>query len=274
MSVTYIHSGDMGDIIYALAAIKEKHLNQSGKPVLVLNYLNAYKIEPKPRFSENEFNVLVPLLHYAASDYCKISFEPFDPQKKYYKPTILDRFRIGNDLSNVSILENHRKIMGLTGEPTVQTWLRGRDEKKTAFGFGQTARYGNDGVRIGMVDTALAIAKEKGYACLFFGTEREYRLAYRKQDMEFVYTKDLMEAARELGHVEAFFGNQSVLAAMCMGLGIKTFLEVCLRCPNCSLTHLPHLTPLTKMADCEVMIQNKLLNVQNTLHDICETNLV
>lgn len=73
---------------------------------------------------------------------------------------------------------------------------------------------------------------------IFLGLESEYQKFSKdvEKKIDFLYTKNLLEAAKALNTVNLYIGNQSCLLAIAESLKINTICEGCKRVPNCNFS--------------------------------------
>lgn len=201
----FAHSGDLGDIIYSLPAIKAK----GG------GHLTLFPAPGRTReiMTESRANVIIPLLlcqPYIHS--CKFGTGP---------DSALNGFRDHWNAGNLA--DMHLATQGLDWRLREEAWLTvGEPGAISEFPvvFSRSERYP------GNVNWAEAVRKY-GRKAVFLGTRDEHRIFWHKYGpVAYRSTSSLLEAARIIGGSQMFIGNQSCLAAIAEGLKVRMILEV------------------------------------------------
>lgn len=213
--MNYFHSGDLGDVIYALPAIRAL-----GKGDL---YLNSRPWTAK--MTPERASVLRPLLE--AQDYIGKVIHGDAPKSEYV--VNFSTFRNGGLIYGVS-------LMGLqsdwvNADADTDPWL---EVSPSARGRGcivchRSPRYHNPYFRWD------EIGKKFGTQMLFVGLPHEVEELRRitKVHAEYAITNDYLELARIIAGADLFIGNQSSPMALAIGLGVPFIQETCLWTPDC-----------------------------------------
>jgi hypothetical protein len=220
MKSAYI-SGDLGDLTYSLAAVKELGIEK-----LYLNVNPKYKI---PRVGETKFNekaamALMPLIQ--AQPYIK-EVALYDGEPVDYN---LDLFRLYGDLTWTNLCYIILKTFGCDTQAMNRQWLFVEPKKMEKIVLiNKTDRYLNP-----EVDWTRFIEAYGDYMA-FVGLESEYKAFIEefKVDIPHYATKDFLELAQLIAGCSIFIGNQSSPYAIAEGLKVDTIQVVCDQCPNC-----------------------------------------
>jgi len=252
-STAYYHSGDLGDIIYALAAIR---LVGGGK--LFLGPKSLRTPPPANPMREDQFERFLPLLK-AQPYLSKAAFSERHPGTD--TAFDLNRFREqwgDKDLrakTGISTLVRmHCHILGVDekfhpGEP----WLTVPSPIETGmFACHRSSRYHHDG---GSPDGSLAripapifpwedvIKRFKG-RLLFVGLASEHAAFQKEWDVRLPFWQcaDFLDMARVIAGALGFIGNQSFPNAIALGCGQKVLQESWPVSPDCVLARPNFLT--------------------------------
>lgn len=206
------HSGDFGDIIYSLPAMK---YFGGGNLFLTLHGLSSTKYDGSSSgLDEEKIKAIQPLLE--CQNYVK-SVEIFN-----FKNTNInidfDLFRYrGNDRKNLceKILQTFNVPLWYAQQP----WLEIAKNKKAKVVFNRTFRYRNT-----KLDYSILLSKFDDR--VFIGTKNEHEdFENTFGKIDYLPTKDLKEAAEIIAGSELFIGNQSVCLAIAVGLGVNIWQE-------------------------------------------------
>lgn len=202
----YKHSGDFGDIIYSLPAIR---YFGGGSLYLVLNGLKSKKYDGSfSGLDMDRVNIIKPLLE------CQ----------SYIKEVLIwninnniinidfDLFRyVGNDQKNLC-----KKILYTFNVPFTEIekpWLHCETKKIAKIVINRTFRYRNENMDYSYI-------RENFSDAVFVGSKLEYddfvsSFGY----LDYYPTKNLLEVAEVINGSELFIGNQSACMAIAIGLG-------------------------------------------------------
>lgn len=225
------HSGDYGDIIYALPAIKAM-----GGGELILHH--CPEIRTREPMSEKRANGIIPLLKVQSY----ITNARFDPDLR--ELTAFNGFRAFLTGQSTNLADAHLDVYGLSHRFRNFKWLTPPpfyDGVVQTFVpmltgmaiFNRSERYHNPAF------PWKAIWEQYHSNAVFLGTDREHELFCS----EFGHVKqmpcrDLGVAATLISMSSLFVGNQSCLAAIAEGLKKKMIVEIWPISPNCSFTRL------------------------------------
>jgi len=222
----FCHSGDLGDIIYSLPAIRALG---GGKIVLTRCKDAAPYITREPMTKERA-DLIIPLLKN--QPYIKDAEFADCPPKD---AVMLDEFRHlihGEQLGvhrhwRLSAL--HLKQCGLPTWIDSTPWLWAEpSEKAPAVVMARSLRYHNPEFPWPKI-----IEKYRGIAG-FIGTPKEYEAFVADcGDVAYIPTKDLMEAASIIAGCSLFIGNQSAPLAIAVGMGKPAVVEFTPIAQNC-----------------------------------------
>jgi hypothetical protein len=223
------HSGNAGDILYSLPAIRQACYNANDKAILYLhidqpaNYMAGF-VHPLGNVMLNKYmaTMLKPLL--LATNFIE-DVLIYTGQKVDYD---LDKFRtIGLNLGagNISrwYFQAFPELTCDLNRPTI--------ESHTAFLFdciviNRTERYQN-----GQLD--YSILNDYDYEKHFLGTEHEFYLMSKNiKDLKYLKVYDFLQAAEIINNCKVFIGNQSMNFAIAEQLKSNRILEMYFGCPN------------------------------------------
>lgn len=213
--MNYFHSGDLGDVLYALPAIRAL-----GKGDL---YLNSRPWTAK--MTPERAKVLRPLLE--SQDYVGRAYHGDAPQNEY--TVNFSTFRNGGLIYGVNLMELQSDWVNANAEPA--PWLRVSPSPKSKGRVvcHRSPRYNNPYFRWD------ELGKKFGTALMFVGMPDEVE-ALRKETgvyAEYEVTKDYLELARLIAGADLFIGNQSSPMGLAIGLGVPFIQETCLWTPDC-----------------------------------------
>jgi hypothetical protein len=213
--MNYFHSGDLGDVIYALPAIRAL-----GKGDL---YLNSRPWTAK--MTPERANVLRPLLE--AQDYIGKVIHGDAPKSEYV--VNFSTFRNGGLIYGVSLMELQSDWVNANAEP--EPWLSVPPSAKSRGRIvcHRSPRYHNPYFRWD------EIGEKFGTQLLFVGMPHEVEELRRvsKVHAEYAITNDYLELARLIAGADLFIGNQSSPMGLAIGLGVPFIQETCLWTPDC-----------------------------------------
>lgn len=212
---TFIHGGDIGDLIYALPTVREL-----GGGTLIMSPCNTR--EP---MSEAKAAKIAPLLE--AQSYIKCTgFEQNPPPAAYNFNCFRDRMKKGKSLALVQ-----SELFGKNGHTTREAWLR-VDHAVRAGDYDvilhRSTRYQNKAFPWKQV------IKKYGKRALMVGLEQEHSIFCKEfGKVEFHRTGDFLELARVIAGCKLFVGNQSAPYSIAEGLKMPAILEACPTALDC-----------------------------------------
>lgn len=227
-SRTFYHSGNLGDIIYALFAIKKAG---GGHLILGPTIRNTFPCENP--ITKAQYNLLQPLLeqqHYLRS----VRYAAQYPQETV---TDLNRFRnywFHRETRRSTKIQNicrmHFYMLGIDKEwREDEPWLTIiNPDHSVNVTVNRTARYRNQAFPWLLINQTF-----KGILT-FVGLPAEHQdfeAAFGK--IQYRPVKDFLELAQVIEGGNGFIGNQSFACALALGLGQKVIQETCPASPDC-----------------------------------------
>lgn len=230
---TFKHSGDLGDIVYAMPTIKAL-----GGGIVYLNPgkklpFPIHGIPTKKFTSEKPIDMIRPLLE--AQPYIE-KVLVWDGEEVTYD---LDIFRNkGINLSNTNLAEAHCITFDVDKSVINQQWIfnvgRRRIANKNVV-FHRSPRYHNPDFNTKYWPYYIS---RYGRDAVFVGTPEEYKEFISKFDCEYIHfhqVDNFLELAEIINGAVIFIGNQSMPYAVSEGLHHPSnILEVCINHPNCN----------------------------------------
>jgi len=213
--VNYFHSGDLGDVLYALPSIRELGVGDL--------YLNSRPWTAK--MTEQRAAVLRPLLE--AQDYVGQVFHGEAPADEYC--VNFATFRNGGLFYGVTLMELQSDWVNANASP--EPWLKVIPSVRASGRVvcHRSPRYHNPYFRWDLIGEAF------GTKMLFVGMPHEVEELRRvtKVHAEYAITHDYLELAKVIAGADLFIGNQSSPMALAIGLGVPFIQETCLWTPDC-----------------------------------------
>jgi hypothetical protein len=224
------HSGNAGDILYSLPAIRQACYNANDKAILYLhidqpaNYVQGF-VHPLGNVMLNKYmaTMLKPLL--LATNFIE-DVLIYTGQKVDYN---LDKFReIGLNLGagNISrwYFQAFPELTCDLIEPTIK--VQKYKNLEDAILINRTERYQN-----GQID--YSILNKYNNAKYFVGTEHEYHLMSKMvKNLQYQEVSNFYELAELINNCKVFIGNQSMNFAIAEQLKSNRILETYFGCPN------------------------------------------
>lgn len=230
--IKFKHSGNAGDILYSLPAIRKACENKNDKAILYLNldqpanYAQGF-VHPLGNVMLNKYmaTMLKPLLLECEfiSDVMTYSGQQIDYD--------LDKFRrIGLNLGagNISrwYFQAFPELTCDLIEPTIKVAIFQQKFFENSIVINRTERYQN-----GQID--YSILNQYDNQKVFLGTEHEYHLMSKViKGLVYYEVKDFNEGARLINNCKVFIGNQSMNFAIAEQLKSNRILETYFGCPN------------------------------------------
>jgi hypothetical protein len=216
-SQVFSHSGDVGDLIYALASIK----TMGGGWLRLVRVDRRFKVIVREPFSPGKVELLRRFLEA----------QPYVAGVEYgetYAGVNLDQFR-KNLRYHISLCDAVAETFGIPRYPRNESWLSCVDPNPVApVVISRSSRHHNyDGLWPGV--------REKYDDVVFVGLPEEHA-AWQSQFGEVRYqaTADWWELCRVIAGARIFVGNQSAPMALALGLCVPQIVqEVYLSSPNC-----------------------------------------
>lgn len=194
--ITFTHSGDFGDLIYGLPAIRGKgggHLYLRHKPGKTSHGMSADKC-----------NRIKPLL-LAQSYIHSVTYNDKAPE------STLDGFRDHHKAGNLA--DMHLSSQGLSWEERVTAWLTVTPHPKYEVIFVRTTRYNNPGFDWGR------IYRKYRDKAVFFGFEKEHAIFERDVGrIPWIDETNFLTIAEYIAGASLYVGNYTSLSAIAEGL--------------------------------------------------------
>lgn len=213
--MNYFHSGDLGDVIYALPAMRAL-----GRGTVYLNTRPWTAVMDEPRV-----RVLKPLLE--AQDYIDRVIHGDAPKDE---PCVdISTFRRGGLLYGKNLMAVQSDWVNAKASPA--PWLEVSPSTRAVGRIvcHRSPRYRNPYFRWD------EIGKRFGERLLFVGLRHEVEVLRRQTGVaaEWAVTRDYLELAELIAGADLFIGNQSSPMALAIGLGVPFIQETCLWTPDC-----------------------------------------
>lgn len=233
---TFKHSGDLGDLIYALPAVRAMG---GGRVLLSISGLPSRKYDGSPSgLTAETAAMLVPLLEaqpYVTSAATWDGEEPVSVD--------LDSFRDGRDYTKHNLCDMVLSKFGIPFSEASRPWLECGRRREAAAVFARTPRYRNPAVDYGKF-------RDGNPDAAFVGLPAEHAdFEHLWGPIRHVRVRDFLELAEVINGADVLYANQSCPMAIAVALGKRYFQEVCPTCRNCVFpreegTHLLGTTPL------------------------------
>jgi hypothetical protein len=224
-STAFKHSGNSGDIIYALPAIFELSKNGKANLYLQLNQPGLYNLDYHPlgnvMLTAKMVELLKPLLLYQPRI---ASVDDYKQQPIDYDLDIFRNYTFLQDRGSIS--RWYFNVLGISYD-TSQPWLAAPKDEQYAdkIVVARSHRY-----RSPVVDYSFL---KKYPNKLFVGVQEEYEdMKKAVPDIEFKPVKDFLELATIINSCQLFIGNQSFPFALAEGLKVPRLLESYYKLPN------------------------------------------
>lgn len=226
--LTFYHSGDLGDVIYSMATIREL-----GGGIVHLGPDNRTTMPTREPMVPKRIQLIAPLL--VAQPYVHgVEYrDSLSPQIDYD----LNQFRKeiigsrGDIAPGMNLARCHLKHFGQPLEADEKPWLTVDDPVRLdgkSVVIARTARYHNP--RFNWRE----IVRKYGSRAVFVGTENEWRSFCQEfGPVDYHQTETLLDVARIIAGAKLFVGNQSCPYAIAEGLKQNAILEVAPQAPNC-----------------------------------------
>lgn len=214
----FFHSGDLGDIIYALPVVRAM-----GGGRLFLK--DEPGVETTHRMTVDRVKLIGPLL--VKQDYIAGVAPIFPPGEAVN----LNKFRTsGHDFYRGWLPEVQAKTWGMTRSIASTPWIQVPEGRYAApIIFSRSLRYNNPDF------PWKRVIEKYGAWAKFIGTPVEhaaFNVAFGCE-IEYFDTPTLLDAAIAIAQADLFVGNQSCPLAIAEGLKKLIVCEVCKECPNC-----------------------------------------
>lgn len=214
-ATTFVHGGDIGDLVYALPTVREL-----GGGTLIMS-----PCKTREPMTEGKAAKIAPLLELQPYIKCT-GFEANPPPSAYNFNTFRDFMKKGKSLALVQ-----SELFGKNGHTTKEAWLRVDHPVRVAdydVIIHRSTRYQNPAFNW------KAVVKKYGKRALMVGLEQEHSIftkAFGK--VEYHRTGDFLELARVIAGAKLFIGNQSAPYSIAEGLKVPAILESCPTALDC-----------------------------------------
>lgn len=228
---TFYHSGDFGDIIYALPTIKAMG---GGELFIGPETKTGFQIKARQRFTKPVFELIAPLLKvqpYLRRVQYADKMPKVDVDLNQFRRYFLEepeRLRKGDrrlNLAEAHLHTFHQRLKACQ-EPWLVVDRVGKPDKPVLIH--RSARWRNSEFPWAQV------MEIHGHQAAFVGLKSEYeKFAAEWGDLPFIETFHFLALARLIAGCQLFIGNQSAPYSIAEGLKKNTLLEVWPEGPNC-----------------------------------------
>jgi hypothetical protein len=231
------HSGQLGDIVYAMPAMMTLAKRLDREKIRL--FVPKNKIAQRPAglkhtagefmISDAMFAYIRPLLE---SQPCFA--EVISVEERSIPASAIDFDIIRGGALNVSagnIKDYYFKAFGLLSEskgPWISPGFAGRRAGNFDVVIGRSTRYLNDCINYGIID-------QLSLRTAFIGVEREFddfMSRHKNMNIEYVPTSDALAACNLIASAPLYIGNQSFFFAIAEALQVSRLLEVFEPVPN------------------------------------------
>ncbi len=219
---TFKHSGDRGDLIYALPTIQAL-----GGGILYMNHAPSGRFTLEDGslslFNTQKIESIIPLLK--EQDYI-VDAKIWDNEEIHYD---LDNFRYRN-LREYNLADAHLETFGISYLERNNQWLTISNPCKIDYPIviARSPRYHSPHIHWKHI---YPFIKDRS---VFVGHPLEHAAFQRVcGNLPYIYTDNMLELAQVIAAATIFIGNQSCPYAIAEGLKKACVLEVCPYVPNC-----------------------------------------
>lgn len=222
------HSGNLGDVVYALPtilALNKIHDTKHSlylKPNVIGSFNEMAYHSSKVMMTNDGAEFLLPLL--APQDYLE-AVEIYHYNQEAEIDLDLGMFRIlPIDFSKGNICRWYFSAVNVCWDLS-KPWLTVEPGEKRGIVVNRSFRYRNRHIEYGFL---------ANYAPIYFVGLPEEFIAFQREcsGVEYIETRNALELARVIAGAGLFIGNQSLPFAIAEGLKVRRVLEVCPWCPN------------------------------------------
>ncbi|SFC68626.1 hypothetical protein SAMN05421780_10886 [Flexibacter flexilis DSM 6793] len=223
-TVSFKHSGNVGDIIYALPSIIALSMHKPSHLYLHLNQKGCSKDHPLGGVMLNEkiAEMIKPLLE--AQPYIN-SVGIYDGQQPVtYNLDLFRELPVSSCLGDIS--RWYFQIFD-TNYDLSRAWIQAipNNNYKDTIVWARSERYQNPHLDFSFLAQYPKI--------VFVGLDHEYQLAKKQvPNIEHVKVKDFLELAQLIAGAKLFIGNQSFPYALAEAMKVPRILELCYYTPN------------------------------------------
>lgn len=210
MSLTFLHTGDYGDIIASLPVIRAM-----GGGTLVLAPHERRDCRPRVQMDQDRARFLVPLI--AAQPYiADCRYEKTSPGHDFDFSTVRHHPKPRTE----TLVQWHARVCGIA-DVDVSPWLNVPDQPHNRVVINRTSRYRN-----AMFPWNWIFHHFAGRG-IFVGSPGEYNDVKRqyRANLEHIRPRDALTLAQWIAGAPCFVGNQSFCCWVAMGCGQKVVQE-------------------------------------------------
>lgn len=224
---SYSHSGNLGDIIWALPTIRqmgagELNLIPDNIPTVIRKYANGPVFpEYENRLSKKEFDMIAPLLE-SQSYITKLTFEKdkkFDVDLDLFRGTVGAAFK-------TNFIDTYAQTFNLPAD--YRPWLTVTPKKVAKFVVTRTLRYHSP--KTSTVPTWVKMLHDNNMGAMgvFVGLPDEHKYFQDLFNIDIPYypVKNFLELAEVIAGADLFVSNATFASSVAMGLGTPTMLEL------------------------------------------------
>lgn len=222
---TFLHSGDLGDAIYAMHIVSALG---GGQIFLVSRPVTK-------AFTPERVAALKPLLMAQPYIVDVVDGEPLEPVTHDFSTFRQGGHPFGNNLVELQARWVERRLTTKI-PPVTGAWLSVPDvEYNGRVVVHRSARYQNANF------PWKQLAAHYGDRMIAVGFPEEHQALERvtNRKIEFARTNDLLELAQLIAGAALFMGNQSSPLAVAIGLGVPVMQETCQHIPDCVFPAMP-----------------------------------
>ncbi len=214
---SFLHAGDLGDIVYSLPTIKAL---EGGNL-----YLNRWPNRTRVQMNQEQIDFISPLLleqHFISS------VDQYRGQSVCYDLNYFREYWSKNAEFGVSIAEWHCRAFKVDSSVINEPWLIVEKRTVCPVVFHRSARYHNPEFPWKRI-----VDRYRDRAC-FLGLKSEHvEFESKFGHVRFFQASNALEMAEVIAGASLFVGNQSLPAAIAEGLKVPKILEVFMIDPNC-----------------------------------------
>lgn len=210
MSLTFLHTGDYGDIIASLPVIRAM-----GGGTLVLAPHERRDCRPREQMTEDRARFLIPLI--GAQPYIdECRWEPKTPEHDFDFSTVRRHPKPRTE----TLVDWHGRVVGMSGVD-VSPWLQVDSQPHRQIVINRTRRYRNQMFPWNWIFHTLSDRS------VFVGTPGEHLDVKRiyKCNIEHFRARDAAILASKIAGAPIFVGNQSFCCWLAMGIGQRVIQE-------------------------------------------------
>jgi len=225
---SFKHSGNAGDLIYSLPAVRSLAGSAEINFYMNLDQRGNYGKKPHPlngvMLNEKMYQMLSPLL--LAQSYIK-SCSVFSGQEIDYDLDLIRSYPFPTSKGNIA--RWYFYLFATKADLSIP-WLQAEPDKSWSdhIVIARSQRYNAPAITYSFL--------EKYKKKIFVGVEQEWKeMKKMLPDIEFFPVNDFLQLASIIAGSKLFIGNQSFPFSLAEGLKVNRLLEVYHQCPNVSV---------------------------------------